>query len=127
MSESARGTAPERRARGLEIMESVYGRDHVGDGPGDFFGRTVEHLFTEIWSREALSVRERRLLLIGLLVGQREDDALGPQLDVALRTGQLTPDELREVVIFLAYYTGWARGARLNTQVEDVIAEVLSD
>ena len=37
----------DRRQRGLEKMEEVYGFD-VQDGPGDFFGYTVEHLFGEI-------------------------------------------------------------------------------
>ncbi|WP_433361623.1 carboxymuconolactone decarboxylase family protein [Streptosporangium sp. CA-115845] len=106
-------------------MKQVYGWDHVGDGPGDFFGMTVEHLFAEVWSREGISTRDRRLLLVGLLVGQGMDDVVGLQLDAALRTGDLTPDELREIVIFLTHYAGWPRGARLNGQVEELIARVL--
>jgi 4-carboxymuconolactone decarboxylase len=109
----------------LEIMKQVYGWDHVGDGPGDFFGMTVEHLFAEVWSREGISTRDRRLLLVGLLVGQGMDDVVGLQLDAALRTGDLTPDELREIVIFLTHYAGWPRGAKLNGQVEELIARVM--
>ncbi|GAA0855075.1 MULTISPECIES: carboxymuconolactone decarboxylase family protein [Streptosporangium] len=106
-------------------MKQVYGWDHVGDGPGDFFGMTVEHLFAEVWSREGISTRDRRLLLVGLLVGQGMDDVVGLQLDAALRTGDLTPDELREIVIFLTHYAGWPRGAKLNGQVEELIARVM--
>ncbi|MFI6457218.1 carboxymuconolactone decarboxylase family protein [Streptosporangium amethystogenes] len=106
-------------------MKQVYGWDHVGDGPGDFFGMTVEHLFAEVWSREGISTRDRRLLLVGLLVGQGMDDVVGLQLDAALRTGDLTPDELREIVIFLTHYAGWPRGAKLNSQVEELIARVM--
>jgi 4-carboxymuconolactone decarboxylase len=116
---------PDRRIRGLEIMRQVYGWDHVGDGPGDFLGMTVEHLFAEVWSREGISTRDRRLLLVGLLVGQGMDDVVGLQLDAALRTGDLTPDELREIVIFLTHYAGWPRGAKLNSQVEELIARVM--
>ena len=72
---------PDKRQRGLEVMASVYGWPGVGDGPGDFFGYTVEHLFAEIWEREGLSYRDRRLLLIGLLVGRGMDDVLGLQLE----------------------------------------------
>ncbi|WP_326641752.1 carboxymuconolactone decarboxylase family protein [Streptosporangium sp. NBC_01755] len=125
MSDHADDTAPDRRTRGLEIMKQVYGWDHVGDGPGDFFGMTVEHLFAEVWSREGISTRDRRLLLVGLLVGQGMDDEVGLQLDAALRTGDLTPDELREIVIFLTHYAGWPRGAKLNGQVEELIARVM--
>ena len=34
----------DRRRRGLAKMAEVYGWE-VGDGPGEFFSMTVEHLF----------------------------------------------------------------------------------
>jgi 4-carboxymuconolactone decarboxylase len=114
---------PQKRQRGLEVMASVYGWPHVADGPGDFFGYTVEHLFAEIWEREGLSYRERRLLLIGLLVGSGLDDVLGLQLEAALGNEELSPDELREIVIFLTHYAGWPSGAKMNSQVEILIAK----
>lgn len=88
------------------------------------FAPAAERLFTEIWSRDVLSVRERRLLLLGLLVGLGMDDEIDLHLDAALRTGELTVDQLREVVVFLTHYAGWARGARLNTRAEELIAKV---
>jgi 4-carboxymuconolactone decarboxylase len=112
----------ERRRLGLETMGKVYGWD-VQDGDGDFFGITVEHLFAEIWTREGLTFRERRLLLIGLLVGRGLDDVLGLQLEAALANGELEPDTLREIVIFLTHYAGWPQGAKLNSQVETLIAK----
>ncbi|GAA4206578.1 carboxymuconolactone decarboxylase family protein [Streptosporangium oxazolinicum] len=106
-------------------MQQVHGWDHGENEPGDRFGMTVEHLFAEVWSREGISNRDRRILLVGLLVGQGMDEDVGVQLDAALRTGDLTPDELREVVVFLTHYAGWPRGARLNGQVEELIARVM--
>jgi len=102
-------------------MAAVYGWD-VQDGDGDFFGMTVEHLFAEVWTREGLTFRERRLLLIGLLVGRGLDDVLGLQLEAALGNGELEPDTLREIVIFLTHYAGWPAGAKMNSQVETLIA-----
>jgi 4-carboxymuconolactone decarboxylase len=113
--------AADRRRAGLEMMKKVYGWD-VQDGPGDFFAMTVEHLFGEVWTREGLTFRERRLLLIGLLLGLGLDDVLGIQLDAALGNGEIEPDELREIVIFLTHYAGWPRGAKFNSQVEELIA-----
>jgi 4-carboxymuconolactone decarboxylase len=112
---------PERRRIGLETMAAVYGWE-VSDGDGDFFGMTVEHLFGEVWTRDGLTFRERRLLLIGLLVGRGLDDVLGLQIEAALGNGELTPTELREIVIFLTHYAGWPQGAKLNSQVEEIIA-----
>ena len=108
------------RRRGLEKMESVYGWA-MKDGPGDFFGYTADHLFADIWSRPGLNQEQRRLLLIGLLVGQNRHDVLGLQLGAALRLGELDADELREIVVFLAHYAGWPAGATMNTQVEGLL------
>lgn len=112
----------DRRQRGLDKMSEVYGWD-VQDGPGDFFGITVDHLFAEIWSRPGLSMRDRRLLLLGLLTGQGLQDVADIQIGAALRTGELSPDELREIAIFLTHYAGWPAGARLSMQVEKLVGE----
>lgn len=111
----------DRRARGLERMAEVYNFE-VSDGPGDFFGYTVEHLFGDIWERPGLSLRDRRLLLIGLMVAEGLDGTLGIQLDSCLEKGDLSADDLREVVIFLTHYAGWPKGAGLNSMVENAIA-----
>jgi 4-carboxymuconolactone decarboxylase len=110
----------ERRQRGLAKMSEVYGWE-VKDGPGDFFGLTVDHLFAEIWTRPGLAVRDRRLLLLGLLIGQGRPDVAEIQIDAALRAGELDPDQLREVVIFLTHYAGWPAGAELSMAVEKLI------
>jgi 4-carboxymuconolactone decarboxylase len=120
-------TAPDRRIRGLETMRRVSDWADAGDGSGDLFAMTVEHLFADVWSRDVLSLRDRRLLLLGLLVGQGMDEEVGVQLDVLLRTGELTPDELREVVVFLTHYAGWPRGARINAQVEELVSRFMKD
>jgi 4-carboxymuconolactone decarboxylase len=114
---------PEKRQRGLETMAEVYGWPEVGDGPGDFFGYTAEHLFGEIWNRPGLSFRDRRLLLVGLLVGRGLHDVIPIQVEAALKNEELTPDELREIVILLTHYAGWPDGAKLNAQVESLIAK----
>jgi len=112
----------DRRKRGLEKMESVYGWE-MKDGPGDFFGYTVDHLFAEIWSRPGLDQVQRRLLLIGALAATNRFDVLGIQLDAALRLGELDAEQLREIVIFLSHYAGWPTGATMNNQVEELIAK----
>jgi 4-carboxymuconolactone decarboxylase len=112
----------ERRQRGLDKMSEVYGWE-VKDGPGDFFGITVDHLFADIWTRPGLSMRDRRLLLLGLLVGQGQQDVADIQIGAALRRAELTPGELREIAIFLTHYAGWPTGARLSMQVEQLVGD----
>jgi 4-carboxymuconolactone decarboxylase len=113
---------PDRRRSGLERMEQVYGFD-MTDGQGDFFGITADHLFADIWNRPGLSDRDRRLLLIGLLSGTGGADVLGIQVPAAYANGELSDEELREIVIFLCHYAGWPNGARLNSIVEETIAK----
>jgi 4-carboxymuconolactone decarboxylase len=112
----------DRRERGLAKMSEVYGWE-VQDGPGDFFGITVDHLFAEIWTRPGLTLRDRRLLLLGLLVGRGMQDVADIQIGAALRRAEMTPDELREIAIFLTHYAGWPSGAQLSMQVEKLIRE----
>jgi 4-carboxymuconolactone decarboxylase len=113
---------PEERRRGLERMEEVYGFE-MSDGQGDFFRYTADHLFADIWNRPGLSDRDRRLLLIGMLTGTGAHDVLTIQVPAALASGDLDEEALRELVIFLCHYAGWPNGARLNSLVEDTIAQ----
>ncbi len=107
-------------------MSKVYGW-HVDDGPGDFFHYTVEHLFAEIWNRPGLSMRDRRLLLLGLLVGDGSFDVVPLQLGAALANDELDEESARELVVFLAHYAGWPAGARLLTIVEQALAAKARD
>lgn len=117
---------PETRRRGLEKMEEVYGFE-MTDGTGDFFAYTADHLFADIWNRPGLSNRDRRLFLIGMLVGQRANDVLTIQVPAALKNGELDEEALRELVILACHYDGWPNGSRMNAVVEDAIAKAQRD
>jgi 4-carboxymuconolactone decarboxylase len=108
------------RRRGLEKMEEVY-RFELTDGDGDFFRYTADHLFADIWNREGLSDRDRRLLLIGVLAGHGGHEALKIQIPAALESGDLDARALREIVVFMSHYAGWPSGARMNSIVEVAI------
>ena len=108
----ATGNASMKCADGWEV-------DHV---EGSFVEYTVDHLFGRVWNEGDLSVKERRLVLIGLCVGSGLDDVAGLQLDAAARLGELDADDLRSLVVLLAHYAGWPKAAKLNTEVEKIIA-----
>lgn len=111
----------ERRRRGLDMMRQVYGWD-IKEAHGDFMALTVDHLFADVWTRPGLSMRDRRLLLIGALAGQGLNDVLDIQIPAALANAELSPDELREIAIFLTHYIGWPLGAKLSVQIDTLIA-----
>jgi 4-carboxymuconolactone decarboxylase len=110
----------DRRQRGLEMMKTVYGWE-VQDGPGDFFAATVDHLFAEVWTRDVLSVRDRRLLLLGAVAAAGMTEIAEIQAASALSNEELTEEQLREVALFLTYYVGWPLGTRINGVVDKVI------
>lgn len=112
-----------QRAAGKANMKAVYGWD-IDHVEGSFVEYTVDHLFGTVWEEGKLTVKERRLLLIGMCVGSGLDDVAGLQLDAAVRQGELDADDLRTLVVFLAHYAGWPRAAKLNSEVERIIARM---
>jgi 4-carboxymuconolactone decarboxylase len=112
---------PDKARLGREVMRRVYAWDETPDVPGEFFAMTAEHLFADVWTREGLTDRDRRLLLLGLLMGLGEHSIVDIQLEAALKNAELGAVELREIVIFLTHYAGWPRGATLNGKVEAAI------
>jgi 4-carboxymuconolactone decarboxylase len=109
------------RERGMETMAEVYAWGQVPDIPGEFFSVTAEHLFGDVWNRAGLTVRERRLMLLGVIAALGETAVLPVQVDAALARDELTPDQLREIAVFLAHYVGWPRAAAFNNVIEDRI------
>jgi 4-carboxymuconolactone decarboxylase len=121
-------TAPDqpesRRQRGMRTMADVYSwGDNLPDLPGEYFAVTAEHLFGDIWNREGLTIRDRRLMLFGVIAALGETAVLPVQLNAALAREELTPDQLREVAIFLTQYVGWPRGAAFHNVVEESIRQ----
>jgi hypothetical protein len=58
----------DRRQAGMAKMQEVYGLSvDPADVPGPYVDMTVDHLFGTVWAGEALDVRDRRLLIIGVL------------------------------------------------------------
>lgn len=112
----------ERRKRGLDSMSQVYGWD-VQDGPGDFFAVTVDHLFGDIWTRPGLTMRDRRLLVLGVLAAQGQTDLAEVQVTAALGNSELDAVQLREAALFLTHYVGWPLGANLAMRVDTVLSK----
>lgn len=96
---------------GLAMMDAVYGpgisemTKAVADSP--FPGETVRHLFGEIWNRPGLSIRDRRLLVIGATAMLGRADLMEVQIRGAILNGELSDEELEEIPLQLAFYSGW--------------------
>jgi 4-carboxymuconolactone decarboxylase len=116
----------ERRARGLAMYREVYGDNAAlpEGGQADFFDLLIiDQQFSEVWSRRALPIPSRRLLTIGVLAATRRFDVIELQFKRALETGELTPEQVREVVIHLITYVGTPSSGGLYGAGEAAIRE----
>lgn len=112
----------ELRRKGLEKMNQVYAWE-MPDVPGEFFALTVDHLFGTIWTREGLSMRDRRMMLIAVLTTLNQEELLEVQVNAILQNGEMTREELREMAIFLTHYVGFPLGSKLDGVIKRVTAK----
>ena len=114
---------PPTRAAGIAKMQEVYGFSvDPARVPGPYVDVTVDHLFGEVWTREALDIRDRRLLTIGVLAALGQSPLVEIQFRSALEREELTEEQVREVVVHLAHYIGWPLSTGVNEVAEKVIA-----
>lgn len=123
------GESSERYQRGAKKLREVYAGDVVDlpEGSFPFNDVMLRSLFAEVWDRELLDVRSRRLLIMGVIATLGQTDTWKIQARASLRNRELSPDELRETLIMLAPYAGYPNVAPLIMACEEVIATWTSD
>jgi 4-carboxymuconolactone decarboxylase len=119
----------DRYKRGAEKIKEVYAGDVIVPPKGAmaFSDLMLESLFAEVWTRDVLSMRDRRLILLGAIGALGEKDTFGIQAKAALKNEELTAEQLREVLIMLANYAGYPRAAGLIGVVEQQISAVAKE
>lgn len=102
----------ERRAKGVQAFNGVYGgmmtapEERTGD---EFFEIMLEDLFGNIWAREGLSLRDRRLFTMGVIAALGEADVFGIQVETGLASGHLTEEQVNELILHMVQYVGYPR------------------
>ncbi len=122
---TSRSSNDARRARGEAMFREVYGENapRPAGGAAEFFDLLVlEQQFAEVWSRRALPIPSRRLLTTGVLAALGRADILEIQFRRTLETGELTAEQVREVVIHLISYVGTPWSGDLYRAGEAAIA-----
>ena len=110
---------------GLATYERVFGKPYRSslDGVRE---NTINHLFAHVWNRPSLSLRDRRLVTIAVLAALGHPDQLKSHLRGALQ-GDLSREEILEVMVQVAHYAGWASGMRGQQAAESVLQEMKDD
>ena len=90
---------------------------------GDFAPKLAELtddvLFGDVWARAELSPRDRSLVTVAALIANGNTAQLPSHLNLARKNG-LSETELAEVMIHLAFYTGWPRAISAILVAKDV-------
>jgi 4-carboxymuconolactone decarboxylase len=80
----------------------------IGDFAPKLVSLTDDVLFGDIWERSELPKRDRSLVTVAALITNGSIEQLKHHL-VRAKDNGLTEDELKEVIIHLAFYAGWPR------------------
>jgi 4-carboxymuconolactone decarboxylase len=121
------GDEAERRARGRAAYEDIMlapapEPETVFRGLG-----YLDYLYGEIWTRPVLTRKERRIISICSAAVADADRDAAAHAYAALKSGDLTFDEIQELVLHYAVYLGWLSGSKLDDTVVTAWERVQSE
>jgi 4-carboxymuconolactone decarboxylase len=96
----------ERWQRGAEKFTEVVGMPAPAKGADYVADVVIDQVFAEIWTRPGLTRKERRWIAITCACASGAPFAMETHLGAALRSGDISIEELREFVIMFAAYAG---------------------
>lgn len=110
--------------KGAAKLEDVYQGivPAVPQGFMDFADIMTEDLFGAVWTRDALDVRDRRLIVMGVIAAIGGTATWEIQCKAGLKRGDFTAEQLREVLIQATPYVGYPRAAEFTGVTEGAIA-----
>ena len=109
-----------KREKGIEMFNTVYCGDlpqPPEEGQDRFFDYMLETLFGDLWANSSLTIEQRRLVLLGAIMAMGEEMTFTIQARSAMKRGELTYDQLEEMVLFMTQYVGYAKASKLRMQL----------
>jgi 4-carboxymuconolactone decarboxylase len=83
---------------------------------------THELLLDDVWKRPDLSLRDRSIVTLAILVAKNQPAELPYYLNRALDNG-VKPGEISEIITHLAFYSGWPNAIAAVNAAKPVFAE----
>jgi 4-carboxymuconolactone decarboxylase len=114
----------ERWVRGAEIFSDVTGLPAPNRGDDYVADVVIDQVFAEIWSRPGLTRKERRWISITCACMSGAPVAIDAHFGAALRTKEISIDELREFVVHFAAYAGYPRATAARAALDAAWNEV---
>ena len=118
----------ERYERGRERLLEVHGERSLAavEGLGDLGRMIVEFAYGDVYSRPGLSLRDRQIATVAVLIALGRSSQLPVHLRSSLRAG-LSADELREIVLQVATLAGFPVAMNAMSTLRTVVAEHEAD
>lgn len=91
-----------------QIAASMARKQPTGGFAGDMTRLAVENVYEQLWTRPGLSLRDRSMVTISMLIALGAEAELKTHLEAALRNG-VTPREIEEIVYQASAYVGFPR------------------
>lgn len=111
-----------RWERGLQAVERIYGPGAAAEMAGlsgvPLAEETVSHMFGEIWTRPGLSMRDKRLLVIGATTMLGRADVMEVHVGGAVANDELSDSELDEIALLMLFYAGAANSSALYRGIQ---------
>ena len=117
--------------KGMKTRRKVLGDEWVDRAmkantpfTADFQDLITRYVWDEIWNRPAVSHKVRRMLVIAMLVAMGRWDEYKLHARAALESGDLTEDDLKEVLLQACVYCGVPAANSAFKEGRDIIAEL---
>lgn len=117
--------------RGLRVFAEIVGEDKAAELrqglQGTGFGASIAKLATDfafgsVWAREGMERKQRSLVVIGVLIAQRQTLELKNHIRIGLTNG-LSACEIEEALIQAIPYVGFPAVASATSAVVEVLRE----
>ena len=134
-STDTNGGEAEKRRRAAEILRQMLAPDiarsmatakPTGGFGGEMSRIAFENAYVQLWSRPGLTLKERSLITISILIALGNEKELAIHLASGLRNG-LTLQELEEVIYHSTAYAGFPRASDALAIAKAVVAQELGD
>lgn len=96
--------------KGLAVVDRVYGPGSremmVPHRESPFVSDIVGYQFAEVWGDDTLSIRDKRLMVLGATAMLGRADLIEIQISGAMTNGEFTDEQLAQIPRFLLTYAG---------------------
>jgi 4-carboxymuconolactone decarboxylase len=112
---------PETRlARGAQSFKDINCLEFAPNQDNPFQGAGIlNFVFGEMWLRPGLGMKERRLITVACVAFQDAPYPIVSHVYAALKSREVSFDEMDELALQFAAYYGWPKGSHLNQVISE--------